>query len=128
MRKRCFIEAEALRDLRLDDALPPQIQELGCPAAQAFDLPPHVSEIDAEHALIGIHERQRIELQPRRARKHAHHPENVALLAAGGFRNPEHAEPTGRRENAIALLPGCAADGIENELDATALGDLARAR
>jgi hypothetical protein len=51
---RRFIEPEALRDLWLDDALPPQIQELGRPTAQALDLTPHMSEIDAKHALIGV--------------------------------------------------------------------------
>ena len=63
----CFIECEASRNLRLDGALRPQIEQLLAPAADAVYLAPKVAQIDAEDALVGADERQRIELKPGRA-------------------------------------------------------------
>ena len=105
MRRRRFVEAEALRDSGLDHPLAPEVEELTRPFADATDLAPHVSEIDAEDALIGVHQRNRIELKPRRAREHGQHAKHAALLPAGRRGNAEHAQPPRRREDAIALLP-----------------------
>src|SRR5215831_12141660 len=42
--------------------------------------PPHVTEIDAEDALVRAHKRERIELEPRGARNHAQRGKEAALL------------------------------------------------
>src|SRR5215471_9798191 len=105
MRKRRFVEAEAARDHRLDGALHPQFEQLTGPSADAVDLAPHVPEIDTEHALVRIHEGERIERNPWRAREQREHAEQVALLTGRGRGNAERAQPSGRGEHAEALLP-----------------------
>src|SRR5208282_5730463 len=87
-----------------------------------------MAEVDAEDSLVRIHQRQRIELKPRRARQHTQHSKYAALLASDRRGNAEHAEPSRRREHAVSLLPRLAADRVENEFDAAAIGDRAGAR
>src|ERR1700680_2628034 len=125
---RSLVEAEAPRDLRLDHALATQSQYLLGPFAHAIDLAPHVSKVDAEDALVRVHQRDRIELKPRRTRQHGEHAKHAAVLPICRGGNAEHAEPPCRGENAISLLPGIAADGIKDELDAAAIGNLAGTR
>ena len=50
------------------------------------------------------------------------------MLAGRRRGNAERPQPSGRRQDAIALLPRVAADSVENKLDPAAVGDLARAR
>src|ERR1700722_15595514 len=120
MRLRSFGEREGARDLRLDGALCPQVQELIGPLALATDLTPHMAEVDAEDALVRIHQRQRVEMKPGDAGKRSQHSEQAAFLAAHGRGNTEYAKPSCRCENAISFLPRLATDGVENELDAAA--------
>src|SRR5208282_3724058 len=124
MRLRRFIELEGAGDFWLDDAFRPQIQQLLGPTALAVEFSPQMAEIDAEHAFVGIHQRQRIELQPRNADKRSQHPHQAALLAAYGRRKTEHAEPARRCESAITFLPRLAANSIKNKFNAAAIGDL----
>src|SRR5436305_6820855 len=99
-----LIEREGPRNSRLQHALRGEIENLIGPEADAVDLVPQVTEIDAEDALVGVHQRYGIELQPRRARQRPHDPDQTPLLAGGGRRHAEYAEPPGRREQAIAFL------------------------
>src|SRR3984893_4830790 len=121
-----FIKFEALRNLRLDDALRPQIEYLLAPAADATYLAPKVGQIHAEDALVGADERHRIEPKPGRASKHSQHIKDAPLLVRHCRRNAEHTEPPGRREQPISLSERVATDGIENEFDTAAIGDFAR--
>src|SRR5271165_3126280 len=65
-----LVEWKGPRDLRLDRALLPQAHQLVEPPAHAVDLAPHVTEVDAENALVGAHEGEGIELKPGCAREH----------------------------------------------------------
>ena len=87
-----------------------------------------MAEVDAEHTLICAHQRQRIELKPRRAREHRQHRQHVALLAVRQRGNAEHPEPSRGREKAISFLERFTADGIEDKFNAAAIGDFARPR
>jgi len=50
----CFIECEASRNLRLDGALCPQIEQLLAPAADAIYLAPKVAQIDTKMPLLAL--------------------------------------------------------------------------
>src|SRR5262249_45458242 len=104
MGRRRFIERKTLRNLRLDGALCPQLGNLLAPAANAVYLAPHVTQIDAKNALVGVNERHWIELEPGRVRKHAQHMEKVPLLPHHSRGNAKHAKPPGRRKQAIPLF------------------------
>src|SRR5579883_2134250 len=84
MRRRRLFERKGARDFRPDRALRPQRLDLIGPAADAVDLAPHMAEIDAEYALIGVDQRERIELQPWRADEHRGEARETARLAGGG--------------------------------------------
>jgi hypothetical protein len=85
-----------------------------------------VAEIDAEDALVRIHERQRIE--PRRAREHPQQVQDAAPFLRHRRGNAEHSDTPRRREHAIPLAERGASDRIENEFDAAVIGDLPRSR
>ena len=87
---------------------------------------PKVPQIDAEDTLVGTDERHRVELNPGRAGKHSQHVEDAPLLLRYCGRNAEHAEPPGRREQAISLPERVATDGIKNEFNTAAIGDFTR--
>src|ERR1700730_2934137 len=82
-----------------------------------------MAEVDAEDALVRIHQRQRVQLKPGDAGKRSQQLEQAAFLAAHSRGNTEIAAPSCLAENAIPFLPRLAADGIENECDAAAVGD-----
>src|SRR6478609_5797694 len=86
-----------------------------------------MAEVDAEDALVRIHQRKRVELEPGNAGKRSQHSQKAAFLAAHGRGNTENAKPSCWCENAISFFPRLAADGVENELDAAAVGDFPRA-
>src|SRR5579875_1836913 len=121
-----FFEFEASRNLRLDDALRPKFEQLFAPAADAVRLAPEMAQVDTEDALVGIDERHRIELKPGRAGKHSQHVEKAALLPCHRRGNSKHAEPPRRCKQAKPLLERLPSNWIKNELNAAAIGDLAR--
>ena len=123
-----FVECEDASDLRFDRALRPQAHELINPAPHPLDLAPHVTEIDAEHPLVGAYQRERIELEPGRLRQRGGHAEESPGLACRRRREAEHSQAAGRREEPIAFLQRVSADRIEDELDASPASDLTRAR
>jgi len=121
-----FIEFEAFCNSRLDDTLRPQIEQLLAPAADTVNLAPQEPQVHAKHALVGVDERQGVELKPGRARKQYNHVADAPLFLGNCRGNAEHTEPPGRREQAISFSERIATDGIEDEFDATAVRDFPR--
>src|SRR5271163_3632642 len=70
VRRRGFGEGKAPRDSRLDRSFRPELEHLPGPDAHEFGIVPKVLQIDAEDALVRVHQGERIELEPRRAREH----------------------------------------------------------
>src|ERR1700684_396485 len=87
-----------------------------------------MAEINAEHSLVGIHQSERIELKPGHTRDSRQHRDDTPALSGRRGGQSKHAEPAGRGQKPITLLPGFAADWIEDQLDPAAACDLARAR
>jgi hypothetical protein len=85
-----------------------------------------VKPIDPEDPLVGVHQREWIELDPRRVRQHRHHAQVSCPLAGSGRGGAEHSEAAGGREQAITLLERVSPDRIENELNASPTRDLTR--
>src|SRR5450759_472210 len=89
-----FIEFEALRNLWFDGTLFPKFEQLLAPAADAVNFTPEVTLVDAEDSLVGVDERQGIELEPGGPHQHCEHAKNPRLFLVGERRrNPEHSEP-----------------------------------
>src|SRR6516162_2497314 len=126
MRGGGFVEFEALRNLWLDGALRPKLEQLLAPAADAVHLARKMAQIDAEDTLVGVHECYRVELKPRCAGEHSEHAKEAPLLLCHRRRNAKHTQPAGGCEQAIAFFERFAADSIENEFDAAAVGDFTR--
>ena len=120
------LKLERSRDPGLDGALTPQPHKLIHPAGHAIDFIPHVAEVDAEDAFVRVHQGERIELEPRGAGEHRHHAEHAPSLVRGRRRSAENSKPARGRQQPIAFLERLAAHRVEDEFDASSLGDLAR--
>src|SRR5450631_20182 len=98
VRRGRFIQSKGARDLRPDDAVAPEREQLFAPDTDTVHLAPQVPEIDAEYALVGIDQRERRELKPGRTGERSQHAGYAALPAGDGRREPEHGEAPGRAQ------------------------------
>src|SRR5579872_5556912 len=87
-----------------------------------------MTEIDAEYALVRVHELKRIELKPRCVGQHGKHGKKIAFLAARERRNAEHPHPAGRGKHPVSFFPGLAADRVEDQFDTATTSDIAGPR
>src|SRR6516164_6065148 len=86
-----------------------------------------MAEVDAEDALVRIHQRQRVELKPGGAGKRSQHSEQAAFLATHGRGNTEYAKPSCRCENAISFLHDSPPTASRMSSTPPAVGDFPRA-
>src|SRR5215831_16894728 len=74
-----------------------------------------MAEVDAEDALVRIHQRQRVELKPGDAGKRSQHSEQAALLAAHGRGNTEcQAVLSVRERDLLSSMTGVTGRFVQN--------------
>src|SRR6266540_7395018 len=120
---RCIGQAEGTIDMRADLAFAVPREDLIEPSREHLELVPHMAQVDAQHALVGAHERERIYLKPRDRGQGPERGENGALPSCAEGRQPEADQPSGRSEQAQTLSPGATSDGVEDHVYATAPGE-----
>src|SRR6195952_3413903 len=109
-------------DVRTHPTGPDALEHFLHPAAQPVDLVPHVPEVDPEGALVGVHERHRVE--QRHQRRGPGQLELAArALVAGGGGDAVHPEPAGGAQHAAGPAEALSAERVDHQLYAPVVGE-----
>src|SRR5260370_33362011 len=114
-----LIERKSAIDVRLNPALVDSAHELLRPLGNFFAFAPHVTEVQAEDALVAIHQSQRMKL--RRLHQSFHCPDLPADSRSRRRGHAENSHSSRRPQSAIGLLPTRAAQWLEGQFNSTPL-------
>src|SRR6266581_1547507 len=97
-----LIEWERAIDMRSDPAFSDTAHDFAHPAGDPFAFAPHVSEVQAEHAFVTIHQRER--MKPRSLSQCFYCPQLSLDARGGSSRHSKDSHPSRGSQSAIALL------------------------
>src|SRR5437588_12102157 len=113
-----LIEWERAIDMRPNPTFRDTAHDFARPAGNLFAFAPHVTEVQAEHALVAIHQGER--MKPRSLGQCFYCSQLSQDARGGSSRHPKDSHPSRVPQTAIALLPTLTAERIDNQFYAAA--------